>query len=589
MNSMSKCLNIATRCKIHVLFLFVIQGAMAQRLTPYEISNGKSSATLAECLSYYKGLLSAYPGYVQWKEPALGKSELNYHDAGNIKLITITNRNVHTPKVKIFICNAIHPGEPDGVDACMMLSRDVLTKAALTPLLDQVEINIIPLYNTGGAQKRGCCSRANQDGPEEYGFRANDLNLDLNRDFIKCDALETEVFESFFQSVRPHIFIDTHVSDGADYQYTLTLIASQHNKYENEVMENFQQQILMPQLYSRLENAGTLMIPYVDTYRETPDSGIVGFWDSPRYSTGYASLFNCFSFVTETHMLKPYDKRVKATYNFIMEMIKYAAEQKNTLINLQLRADTLSAQQRNFVLQWDLDTTRYTMIPFKGYKALYKPSKVTGKDQLVYDRSQPYTKPIRFYDEYTPVKSVKAPDCYAMPYEWFYKLNLTRLALNFRVVKDTELVVTTYRIRSSESSKRAYESHFTHFNTQVDTATLKQKMTGAWVFIPLDKNPRFKRYLIQALEPESNESFFAWTMIDNILQQKEGFSDYVWDHRAEEILDADPELRRKLEERKETDEAFRNNARAQLEYVYRHSTYFEKSYMLYPVFRIETK
>lgn len=562
---------------------------MAQTLTPFEQSQGKASASLTECLAYYKTLKAAYPAYVQLQEPVLGKSELSYHDAGNIKLITLTNRNIKSPKVKLFVCNAIHPGEPDGVDACMMLSRDLLTRPELTKLLDQVEVNIIPLYNTGGAQKRGCCSRANQDGPEEYGFRANDLNLDLNRDFIKCDALETEVFQSFFQAVHPHIFIDTHVSDGADYQYTLTLISSQHNKYENEAMENFQQQIFIPQLYSRLENVGTLLVPYVDTYKETPDSGIVGFWDGPRYSTGYASLFNCFSFVTETHMLKPYDKRVKATYNFLKEMIKYAAEQKNTLINLQLRADTLSARQTDFALQWKLDTTQYNMIPFKGYKALYKPSKVTGKDQLVYDRSQPYTKQIRFYDEYSPTKSVKAPACYAMPYEWFYKLNMKRLGLNYRVVKDTEAVVTTYRIRSSETSKKAYESHFTHYNTEVDTATLLQKMTGSWVIIPLDKNPHFKRYLIEILEPESNESFFSWTMVDNILQQKEGFSDYVWDHRAEEILDADPELRKKLEDRKNSDEAFKNNARAQLEFVYRHSNYFEKSYLLYPVFRIEQK
>src|SRR6185369_11372898 len=120
-------------------------------------------------------------------------------------------------------------GEPDGVDASMMLARDLLSKPEMKILLDKVEIYIIPIYNTGGALRRGCCSRANQDGPTEYGFRGNDLNLDLNRDFMKCDALETEVFEKYFHAIKPDFFVDTHVSDGADYQYTMTLVSTQHN------------------------------------------------------------------------------------------------------------------------------------------------------------------------------------------------------------------------------------------------------------------------------------------------------------------------------------------------------------------------
>jgi hypothetical protein len=47
-----------------------------------------------------------------------------------------------------------------------------------------------------------------------------------------------------------------------------------------------------------------LPTPYVNAFSETPDNGFMQFFDSPRYSTGYTSLFNTIGFVVETHMLK---------------------------------------------------------------------------------------------------------------------------------------------------------------------------------------------------------------------------------------------------------------------------------------------
>ena len=54
------------------------------------------------------------------------------------------------------------------------------------------------MYNIGGALNRNAYSRANQNGPKEYGFRGNGQNLDLNRDFIKMDAQETQSLVKLF-------------------------------------------------------------------------------------------------------------------------------------------------------------------------------------------------------------------------------------------------------------------------------------------------------------------------------------------------------------------------------------------------------
>ena len=125
----------------------------------------------------------------------------------------------------LLINNAIHAGEPDGVNACLIWINNWIKsgKPRDIPL-----VGIIPAYNVGGMMNRSSSSRANQNGPEEYGFRGNAQNLDLNRDFIKMDSKNMFTFAKIYQNLDPDVFIDTHVSNGADYQYYLTYILDNH-------------------------------------------------------------------------------------------------------------------------------------------------------------------------------------------------------------------------------------------------------------------------------------------------------------------------------------------------------------------------
>ena len=46
-------------------------------------------------------------------------------------------------------------------------------------------------------------------------------------------------------------------------------------------------------------------------------------------------------------------------------------------------------------------------------------------------------------------------------------------------------------------------------------------------------------------------------------------------------------VKQKLEERKKSDSAFAKNAYAQLDFVYRNSSYYEPSHNRYPVYRVK--
>lgn len=553
-------------------------------ITPFERSHGTASATYDEMWTFYKNLKDAYP--------ELGFGEMGPADNGYpMRYIAFTNDGQIDPadirksgKVVILINNAIHAGEPDGVDACMMLLRDAATKTITIP--DNVVLVVVPMYNIGGALNRGNYSRANQNGPVSYGFRGNARNLDLNRDFIKCDAAETLGLEDLFAKTAPDIFIDNHVSDGADYQHVMTLLETQHDKLGGQTGQ-YMHNTFTPAIYAAMKKKGHDLVPYVNDFHNTPEHGWNEFFDSPKFSSGYAALFQTIAYVPETHMLKPFDQRVHATYDLMTCIISLAGTEAATIKKVR-NADKDAVQaQKIFPLDWRLDTTVCDTITFKGYASGYKKSEVSGLDRLYYDRKKPFTRRVPFYDHFVPSETVTAPKAYVIPKAWTpiiicLRENGVRMQ---RVSYDSLMDLTVYHIDSFETSARPYEKHYPHKHIKVTPTRTRIQVTKGdyivWLIQPA------KRYLIETLEPTAPDGFFAWNYFDAILQQKEYFSAYVFEDIAAELLKANPKLKEELERRRKSDPAFAKDGEAQLEFVYRHSPYMEPEYMRYPIYRLE--
>ena len=554
-------------------------------ITPFERSDGRQTATYAETWNFYTMLLATYPSTIMIGD--VGMTDIGYP----LRCVYYSkdkdfNKDnwKRNNKIVILINNDIHAGEPDGVDASMMLLRDAASGKIDVPA--NVVLVVMPMYNVGGALNRNNYSRANQNGPESYGFRGNAKYLDLNRDFTKCDAAETIGMEELFARVTPDIFIDNHVSDGADYQYTMTLLASQHDKVGGETGA-YMYRTFTPLLYQDMKARGMEMVPYVNDFDNTPDKGWREFFESPRYSSGYASLFHIMAYVPETHMLKPFKDRVNATYALMQSFIKtasaHAAEIK------QVRANDAAAllKQKEFPLDWKVDTTRYDTVQFKGYEAVHKESEVSGQPRLFYDHSKPYTKAVPFYDHYVPSKTVTAPRAYIIPKQWVPVISILRSngVHITRLNRDSNIVVTAYHIENYETLPHPYEKHYLHKNVQVTPTNVNMHFSEGDYFVWL--NQPAKRYLIETLEPTATDAFFAWNFFDGILQQKEGFSDYVFEDTAATILKNDPKLKALLDEKRKSDPDFAKNADAELDFIYRHSRYLEPGVNRYPVYRLE--
>jgi len=559
------------------------QGFSQNLLTVFEKSNGLQTATYVQCIKYYFSLDKMFQTICIKN---FDTTDANYP----LQLVLFSADKKFDPvqwhkqhKVIILINNGIHPGEPDGIDASMMLARDLCTAEIKAP--ENVVLAIIPVYNIGGCLNRNSFSRVNQDGPVSYGFRGNSQNLDLNRDFIKADSRDAMAFEKIFQWLNPDIFIDNHVSDGADYQHTMTMLTTQHDKLGGEIGK-YLHDVFEPSLYKSMKEKNWQMCPYVNFEEGNPEKGWVAFYDPPRYSSGYAALFQTMAFVPETHMLKPFADRVHSTYAFMQTVIEQASLQTNEIIAKRNTSIEAVKQQQIFALSWKEDSSKYELIDFKGYETGTKTSDVTGMPRLFYDHSKPFEKEVKFYNTFVPSVTVEKPKAYIIPQGWHDVI--TRLKINNvemkRLTNDTTIKVEYYHIDDYKSLAHAYEKH--HFNYDVKLSAKTDTihfLKGDYIVYT---GQQADRYIIETLEPLGDDSFLKWNFFDAILQQKEGYSNYRWEDVAAKYLQQHPELKQRLEEKKKTDTTFAASADAQLDFVYKNSPYYEPVNMRYPVNRL---
>lgn len=562
--------------KLSLLFILQSVFLFSQDFkTPFEKGNGNQSATYEEMVKFYDDL--------DKKFESISVVQKGKDDNGEPIRVVVFNQSKKESVPVILINNGIHPGESDGIDATMMLMRDLALGKIKVP--QNTKVAAIECYNISGMMRRGKYSRANQNGPEEHGFRGNARNYDLNRDFIKNDTENAKSFQAILHWLKPIFFIDNHVSNGADYQYLFTYISTNKERLGKTLGDYFHQE-MQPKLIENVEKSKILSTPYVNIHGDTPDEGFPAFMDTPRYATGYTTLFNIPGTVAETHMLKPYKDRVKATYEYMQHSINYVDE--NFMKISGKISEELSHYQpkAKYAIQWKLDNNQYNWIDFKGYEAGKKPSEISGKPRLFYDRNQPFTRKVKFFNTYIPEKEIIIPSYYVLPKsEGKIIENLKRNQISMKELKkDTLMAVESYKISDFKTGKNPYEGHYLHYDTQVaskqETLLFKK---GDYLVSTKQEGVKF---LLETLEPEAVDSYFNWNFFDGILSQKEYFSDYVFEDTAADLLKNNKALETAFEMKKATDIKFANDGAAQLDWVYKNSEYYEGTVNLYPVYRI---
>lgn len=555
--------------------------------TPFELGNKNQTTSLAECIPFYQQLALAFPQILRFEQIGVSDNHLPMY-AGVVTADGIFDRaQLKAEKRPIFFNNnGIHPGEPEGIDACMALVRDFCLQPERLAALGKTVFLFNPVYNVDGSMNRQNTSRVNQDGPEQFGFRANGRNLDLNRDFIKCASLASQVFNQFFTAWDPDVMVDTHTSNGADYSYTMTLIHTQPDKL-GDGLGPFLRQTMLPAIYAKMDQRGWPTCPYVNPIDEIPDYGIEDFLELPRFSTGYAALHHTIGFMPETHMLKPYADRYASMRSLVEVVLDFTIAHADQIQNLRAQARLAATQKTSWPVHWKADHTRRSSFRFKGYQAQYTPSKIGNYTRLSYDRSQPWEKDIPYFDTFVPNIEVQTPKAYLIPQAW--REVIARLQWNGvqleKLTSNQSFSVQSYHIRKVKSRKDAFEGCM--FHDEIGLATRTETIHALAGDYVLHLNQENARYAVETLEPQGHDSFFRWGFFNSVLEKKEAFSPYVFEDSAFEMLNEEPELKHKFDLWKEEKPDLLNDQQAVLNFIFTHGKRFqEPEWCRYPVYSL---
>ncbi len=490
-------------------------------------------------------------------------------------------------KTVLLINNGIHPGEPEGIDASLWFADNLLCDPkALSDILKNTVIIIIPVYNIGGHLNRSAYNRSGQTTPYETGFRGNAKNLDLNRDFAKSDSQNALSFYEIFNEWNPDVFLDTHTTNGSDHQYSITLIPPSPARFP-KVMQDFIEDDFVPALFEDMKKGTYELIPYVNYIYHDPRQGMALFQGSPRYSNEFATMFHSLGMVTENQIYKSYPDRVKSCYQFIRVLAEYTSRNSEEIRQKRAAGIQESMTMLEFPVSYQLDTTRYSTIEFKGFEAVDKQiSPVTGVKRFGYDTSKPYTDSIKYFEYWIPSEKVKVPEYYILPQgylEIIQKLDL--LGVKYSTLKtDSVISVSVDYIDDYSSSPHPANGHYYHNKVTTHSEIQQIQYYKGDLVIPV-RQERI-RYLLEMFEPKAEDSFFRWNFFDNILDQREYFSSYGFEENALKYLEEHPDLKKKLEAKRAEDPAFAKDHRAQMAFIYNNSEWLEKTWKRYPVGKI---
>ena len=556
--------------------------------TPYEKGNLNQTTTWADCIAWYEELARAYPNVLRFDKVGVSDAGVPIH-AGVVSSDGVFDRETikRSGRPVFFNNNGIHPGEPEGVDACMALVRDFCLQPERLAALGQTVFLFVPLYNVDGSLNRADTSRVNQDGPEQFGFRGNSRHLDLNRDFVKCDTLTAQVFNQLFTAWDPDVMVDTHTSNGADYSYTMTLIHTQTDKLGGG-LGDFLRDEMLPAMYADMDARGWPTCPYVNPVKDSPDHGIADFLETARFSTGYAALHHTIGFMPETHMLKPFKDRYDSMRALVETALDFTVKHAGRIQQLRRAAREEGRSRAEWPVRWAMDEANPSTFRFKGYEARYKKSVLGEYTRLWYDRSSPWERDIAWYNRFPADVTVTAPRAYVVPQQW--REAIERLQWNGvrmeRVEADRVQDVGYYHIVSVASRPNAYEGHMFHDEVVVEKRQGQVQLRAGDYIVPLDQDQA--RYAVETLEPLAHDSFFRWGFFNSVLEKKEAYSDYVFEDHAEELLRAEPALAEKFAAWKAANPSLLANQEAVLDFIFANcERYREPEWRRYPVFMIE--
>jgi murein tripeptide amidase MpaA len=488
------------------------------------------------------------------------------------------------PTKPVFLIQAgIHSGEIDGKDAMLMLIRDICFKGR-DELIDKVNIAFIPVLNADGHERSTPYSRPNQRGPVNMGWRNTAQNLNLNRDYMKADAPEMQALLGLIRKYDPDFYIDLHVTDGMDYQYDVTYwFDGWDGLYaDSPAIGKWLNNTYRPKADAALKAGGHIPGPMIFMRDEANLSKGADFSAfAPRFSHAYGDLRRLPTVLVENHSLKPYRQRVLGTYVLLEATLKALASDGKSL-KAAISADR-ALRPTMVAANWKEKASPVGSLDFLTIEGAEADSSATGGKTMRWTgKSGPAVKVPVYGSE--PGLQLSIPKAYWVPAtkpEVIARLKAHGISVE-AIKKARDVDVDMIRLTGFKS---AAPSEGRVPVTAIGLTHAGQTMTFPPGSVRVSTDQSLGALAAYLLEPESEDSFFAWGFFSEILQRVEYMEPYAIAPMAERMLADDPALKAEFEKLLKEDESFAASPLRRLQFFYERSPFHDDRYLLYPVGR----
>jgi len=497
-----------------------------------------------------------------------------------------------TGKPIVLVQNGIHAGEIEGKDASLELLRDMVVLSQHSSVLDSVILLVMPVFSVDAHERSSHYNRINQNGPEMMGWRFTPIGLNLNRDYLKAETPEMQAFlASVYTKWRPHLLIDNHTTDGADYRHDLTY-ACNRGPGVAAAVDRWLAEAIEDRAVTRTKEMGHLTAPYLEFVKgDDPLTGIALSNAPPRFSTGYTPLHGRPSVLVETHMLKPYAIRVRATYDMMVAILSEVAARPRALTAAVAAAEkeavargrVVNPAGREVVLTTRVGDRRDSLM-FKGWRTEWEPSAIAGSRVPRYE-SEPWDVVIPYFHERVPALTVRQPAGYVIPREWaaaVQRLDVHGVAYR-RLTAVWEDTVEVQRVLEWHAAPRSFEGHRPITVDRVNLERQLRRYEPGDIWVPLDQPSA--AVAVHLFEAQAPDGLMFWNVFDTVFEPKEYAEDYVMEPLARRMMVEDPALARRFEARVAADTAFARSPGARVDFFFRHTPWADPEQNLHPVAR----
>jgi len=529
-----------------------------------------------------------------------------------------------TNKAVILIQSGIHSGEIEGKDTALMLVRDmVITKTRATWLRNAIFL-VIPVFNIDGHENRSPFNRANQNGPQITGTRAQAQELNLNRDYIKAATPEMRGFLALYHAWMPDFMFDNHVTDGADYQYDVTWDMAHHEDI-GEPTRSWVNDRFIPELNKRMESSGHLVSPYGELrgggngeagqFRNgggTGQSGATGLNGqpagesrgsgkreffvevfSPRYSHIYTAALNRPCLLVETHSLKSPKTRAWANYDIMVHSINIVTEDPQGLRTAIRNADAKYAAQAGDRSAPPIYLAGKTSVG--GHPLLYRSlktasfqSEITGTPVVRYSAETDDFEVIE-HDGIDTTAEAQEPLGFVVPLQWKdIAEELKRHGVHMEIIsKGLNQEFDTWRFSDVNYAKSGEAGQMIDYTLH----PVKEKIdvpAGSW-WVPLHQQRA--RLIMALLHPAAPDALIRIGFASPIFQATGhiGANPYLSVPIANKVAEEHPELLQDFEAKVKSEPTFSADPQARINWWTSRSNYQPSAVNRYPVLEVWQK